>query len=98
MPDHVHMAAQGLRDDSRLRAFIKSWNTKTGYAWRQIFRFVDPSRGLQVPLWQPGYYDRVMSEGESIFGVARYIALNPVRAGIVADSNDYEFTGSTLYS
>jgi putative transposase len=98
MPDHVHLAAEGLRDDSRLTTLIHSWNTQTGYAWRQTFRFVEPDRHVQVPLWQPGYFDHVMREGESILGVARYIVMNPVRAGLVVDPQDYEFTGSTLYT
>jgi REP element-mobilizing transposase RayT len=63
----------------------------------------DKPLGLSIahrpkPLWQPGYYDQVLHEGEPILGVARYVVMNPVRAGLVADPRDYEFTGSTLYT
>ena len=94
IPDHAHVVAVGQHDNSQLTTFIKSWNTQTGFAWRQAFRFVDRPE----PLWQPGYHDHVLREGESILGVARYVVLNPVRSGIVADPTDYEFTGSTQYT
>ncbi|MGH9200493.1 MAG: REP-associated tyrosine transposase [Vicinamibacterales bacterium] len=93
MPDHAHVVAVGEHDNSQLTTFIRSWNTQTGFAWRQM-RLVD----RPDPIWQPGYYDRVLREGEPILGVARYVVLNPVRAGLVSDPNDYEFTGSTQYT
>ncbi|MGH9387032.1 MAG: transposase, partial [Vicinamibacterales bacterium] len=50
------------------------------------------------PLWQGGYYDHVLRDSESFLGAARYIVMNPVRAGLVQRSEDYPLLGSTEYS
>ena len=51
MPDHVHLLPLGVRTDSDFEAFIRSWNTQTGYAWL---------RNHSTKLWQEGYYERVI--------------------------------------
>jgi putative transposase len=86
MPDHVHLVLLGRRDDSDLRAFIHSWNTQTGYAWRQ-------RHGTK--LWQGGYFEHILRSDVSIYLAAQYVAMNPVRAGLVEEPTQYEFSGST---
>ncbi|MGH9384852.1 MAG: REP-associated tyrosine transposase, partial [Vicinamibacterales bacterium] len=80
MPDHVHILAQGQTSTASLRPFINGWNTWTGREWRKAHR---------SPLWQGGYYDHVLRDSESFLGAARYIVMNPVRAGLVQRSEDY---------
>ena len=65
---------------------MQSWLTRTAYAWRK--------RGGQR-LWQSGYHDHVPRDEESFLGVARYVILNPVRAGIVSVPDEYPLVGST---
>ncbi|MDP2318442.1 MAG: transposase [Acidobacteriota bacterium] len=89
MPDHVHLVLQGQSDAADLKSLILSWNTRTAYAWRV-------AKGTR--LWQSGYYDHVLREGESVLGVARYVLMNPVRAGLVHDATDYPLSGSSAYS
>ncbi len=89
MPDHVHLVAEGEREDSRLETFVRSWNTQTGYAWR---------RQHSSPLWQVGYYDRVLRGDEPLLAVARYVVLNPVRAGLVKLPEEWPWTGSTRHT
>jgi putative transposase len=86
MPDHVHLVLLGLRDDSDFCAFVKSWNTQTGYLWRQRHH---------TKLWQGGYFEHILRSDVSIYLAAQYVAMNPVRAGFVDDPTKYEFTGST---
>jgi len=47
-------------------------------------------------LWQDGYYDHVLREEEATIPVARYIVLNPVRAGLCEDASAYPAPG--IYS
>ena len=89
MPDHVHLVAEGERLDSNMETLVKSWNTQTGYAWRRLH---------VGPLWQVGYYDHVLRGDEPLLAVCRYVVLNPVRAGLVVNPEDYEFTGSSRYT
>jgi hypothetical protein len=47
-------------------------------------------------LWQPQYYDHVLRDEEDTLRVARYIIVNPVRAGLVTSPRDYPFSGSDV--
>jgi len=89
MPDHVHLVLQGQSDAADLKSLILSWNTRTAHAWRMA----NGSR-----LWQSGYYDHVLREGENVLAVARYVLMNPVRAGLVQDAKDYALNGSSEHS
>lgn len=44
--------------------------------------------------FQKGFYDHIVRDGEDWRHQATYIALNPVRAGLVENLFDYPFTGS----
>jgi putative transposase len=91
MPDHVHLLPVGEHDDSDMEAFVKSWNTQTGFSWTR-------RTGSKGTLWQPGYQDEILWSDASRYRAAQYVIMNPVRAGIVGDPADYEFSGSTKYS
>lgn len=56
-------------------------------------------RGLQTPiphLWQEGYYDRFIRSETELQEVIRYIAYNPVRAGLAAKPEDYPYGESKV--
>jgi putative transposase len=89
MPDHVHLLLEGLSDAADLREAIRAWKPRTGYDWKQ--------RTAEY-LWQPGFHDRVMREGEDTRLVVRYILHNPVRAGLVTNARDYPWSGSSRYT
>ena len=72
MPDHVHLLLRGRSERADLRHFAKTAKQSTG----QLFR-----GRLNEPLWQEGYYDRVVRPEDDPSGIARYIIENPVRAG-----------------
>ena len=42
-------------------------------------------------VWAAGYHDRALRAEVDIPHVARYLVLNPVRAGLVARVGDYPF-------
>jgi len=44
-----------------------------------------------------GYWDHTLRDDESLSGVAAYVVLNPVRAGLVASPEEYPFTGSSRF-
>ena len=89
MPDHVHLLVEGLATDAYLPRFMKSAKESSG---RSYFRRAGS------PLWQEGFYDRVLRREEDARGVARYILENPVRAGLVAHPLEYPFIGSDRWS
>jgi len=49
-------------------------------------------------LWQRYGFERTLRSEDSAVSVARYILENPVRAGLVQRIDQYEFSGSTVYT
>ena len=83
MPDHLHLLLQGTQE-SRLIPFVQRFKQTTGY------RFKERTGRM---LWQRSFYDHVLRGEEDIGDVAEYIWSNPVRAGLVADRDDYPHWG-----
>jgi putative transposase len=89
MPDHLHLLLHGKSARADLRRFAKRAKQSTG----QIHR-----GGENSPLWQEGYYDRIVRPEEDMSGIARYIIENPVRAGLVKSAIEYPFVGSDCWA
>ncbi len=85
MPTHVHLLAHGVSQQARLPHFMKHAKQLSGYHGRHL---------AGCPVWQPGYFERVLREEEDSRVVAAYILNNPVRAGVVKDAREYPFSGS----
>ena len=82
MPDHLHWLVQ-LNEStnlSKLMASVKSWSAV------QVKKVADIDN---ENIWQRGYYDHALRCDEDVQSVARYIAANPLRAGIVKDIGEY---------
>jgi len=89
MPNHVHLLLEGMADDSDLREAVRVWKQLVGHAWKQ-------RTGRH--LWQTGFHDRVLREGDDTPAVVRYVLNNPVRAGLVAHAADYRWAGSSRFT
>jgi putative transposase len=89
MPDHVHLLVEATSTASSLPQFVKAAKQFAGYAARQV---------TGKPLWQTGYFERVLRAEEHTLNIAAYIINNPVRAGLVSNPIDYPFSGSGQYS
>ena len=89
MPDHFHGLVEGLEVDSDFKSLIRRWKQATGYEWRRA--------GHRAPLWQEGYFDRILRERDLTEAVVHYIVTNPLRAGLVTDVRDYALIGSGPY-
>jgi len=80
MPDHLHWLVELHRGTlAELMCRIKSRSSRS----------INLLRGDQGRLWQRGYYDRALRREEDIKGAARYIVMNPLRAGLVERVGDY---------
>jgi REP element-mobilizing transposase RayT len=83
MPDHWH-GLVALGGNIGLAATIRALKTNTA---RQV-RLDDP--GLPQ-VWARGYHDHALRAEEDMVETARYVVLNPVRAGLVRRVGDYPF-------
>jgi REP element-mobilizing transposase RayT len=79
MPDHVHLLVEGTSDASDFRRAVTMVRRRTTLACHTTLR----------PLWQDGYYERVLRRDEDSLAVISYILNNPVRAGLVERAVDF---------
>ncbi len=85
MPDHVHILVEGKSATSDMVKFVAQWKQSTGH----IFRHELPQR-----FWQRRFCDHVLRQVEDSDSIAWYIWMNPVRKGMVAEPQQYPFSGS----
>lgn len=88
MPDHVHFfCAEAPRAGVKsLAEFIQRWKKWT--AKRLI-----AAASLSAPIWQKQFFDHVLRHDESYAEKWKYVAENPVRAGLVAEAKAWPWQG-----
>ncbi|MNG81741.1 Transposase IS200 like protein [compost metagenome] len=80
MPDHFHWLVElGPVSLKHLMRRVKSRSTM----------MVNRYQGRNGRLWQKGFHDRALRREEDVQAVARYIVMNPRRAGLVERIGDY---------
>jgi REP element-mobilizing transposase RayT len=83
MPDHLHVVVE-LGTSEPLSKLLK--RAKSVIA--STVRNSDPS----LPrIWAPAYHDHAVRDEDCLEDIARYVVLNPVRAGLVRRVWDYPF-------
>lgn len=81
MPDHLH-ALLRLGDDASLPALANRLKAATGRSVNRCLR----RAGV---VWQRSYHDHLLRDDEDLRNVARYIVMNPLRAGLVKRIAEY---------
>ena len=81
MPDHLHWLFQ-LQGQKSLVEVMKTLKARSA---RKTNLFL----GRTGSLWQKAYYDHALREQEDVREIARYIAANPLRAGLVDNIGNY---------
>jgi REP element-mobilizing transposase RayT len=88
MPDQVHIVLRGVTPHSDVWRAMVTFKQRTGF-W--LKKHNSPIR------WQKDFFDRVVRRDKDMMAELRYIALNPVRGGLVRDWYDYPFLGSDAF-
>lgn len=83
MPNHVHLIATPESADGLRRGI--------GEAHRRYTRYINFQKGWKGHLWQGRFASFPMDE-KYLIATARYIELNPVRAKIVKNAEDYKWS------
>lgn len=107
MPDHFHMLITGAKHQCNVLAFMREFKLKTTaeFRRRKKQKSIPPtpvrprsSRAVvaatKAALWQKKFFDHILRVNDSFTGVAWYIFMNPVRAGLCADPRSYPYSGS----
>jgi len=88
MPDHAHIVLRGQTPRADVWRAMVTFKQKTGFWLRKH------NAGIR---WQKDFFDRVVRRNDDLMAELRYIALNPVRGGLVKDWSKYPFLGSDAY-
>jgi REP element-mobilizing transposase RayT len=84
MPDHVHLFVRGSLD-----FVLVQWV-------RLLKRDLSSSIPIERPHWQKGFFDHVIRNSESYTGKWEYVRENPVRAGLVLESEAWPWQGELV--
>ena len=88
MPNHVHLIAVPKSEDGLRRAI--------GEAHRRYTRRVNFREGWRGHLWQGRFASFVLDE-PYLLAAARYVELNPMRAGLVDSPRDYRWSSAAAH-
>jgi len=88
MTNHVHLIAVPKSEDGLRRAI--------GEAHRRYTRYINFKKGWKGHLWQGRFGSYPMDE-QYMITTARYIELNPVKAGIVKHPGDYKWSSARAH-
>jgi putative transposase len=86
MPDHVHLFVRGS-DDFRLGPWVGKLKQSLA---KQIAAVGTP------PIWQRGFFDRVLRSDESYAQKWNYVRENPARAGLVTKADEWPYSGEIV--
>jgi putative transposase len=88
MPNHVHLIVVPESEDGLRRAL--------GEAHRRYTRYINFQKGWKGHLWQGRFASFPMDE-QYLIATARYIELNPVKAGFVKRPEDYRWSSAKAH-
>jgi putative transposase len=88
MPNHVHLILVPSDEDGLRRAL--------GEAHRRYTRRINFREGWRGYLWQGRFASFVMDE-RHLLAAARYVELNPVRAGLCARPGDWRWSSAAAH-
>ena len=90
MPDHFHLL---ITVGAEMTVEKAVQLIKGGFAFR-----AGRELGFRAPVWQKGFSEVRVNEREAFFGVREYIHANPVRRGLVARAEDWEWSSTRWYA
>ena len=81
MPDHLHILLQ-LGERDVLSAYVDRFKSASA-------RSANRCIGRSGPIWQRAFHDHQLRNDEDVRVVARYVVMNPLRAGLVKRLAEY---------
>ena len=88
MPDHIHLFVALPPMQTTLPRWVQMLRTVLG---KELLRL-----GVDKPHWQEGFFDHVLRNGESYSEKWDYVRLNPVRAGLCEEAEEWLYQGEVV--
>ena len=87
MPDHVHLFVRRPYDVE-----LGRW---IGMLKQALSKYIVST--ARLPIWQRRFFDHVLRSDESYAQKWNYVRENPVRAGLVANAEDWPYSGEIVF-
>ncbi|MBI5814880.1 MAG: transposase [Nitrospinae bacterium] len=87
MPNHVHALFSPCGGHA-ISSILQSWKSFTAKEAKKTL-------GLDGKFWQPEYFDRAIRNERHFFMAREYIENNPVKAGLVAQPQDWPWSSAS---
>ncbi len=84
MPEHIHLFV-GVDASGDLTRWVQALKSILG---KQLWRM-----GMPKPHWQEGFFDHLLRGGESYEEKWDYVRMNPVRKGLCATPEEWQYQG-----
>jgi putative transposase len=101
MPDHVH-AVVWFGEADQLSFFMKQWKQRSSVNIKRNMKARQTEYTGQVllsdPVWQEGYYSFNIYDEDKLVEKINYMHGNPVKAGLVARPEDWQYSSARHYS
>ena len=97
MPDHIHLFVCGPEDFE-----LGRWMGMLKQCLEKVVSVTASPTGRRLqkrdrpPIWQRGFFDHVLRNDESYAQKWEYVRDNPVRAGLVANADDWPYAGEII--
>src|SRR3954470_10282907 len=88
MPDHVHFFVAFPPTGLTLSRWVQALRSVLG---KELLRL-----GFQKPHWQEGFFDHLLRSSESYAEKWEYVRMNPVRAGLCREPEDWAYQGEIV--
>src|SRR5215208_6497345 len=85
MPDHLHLFVATNDEQIAISAWMKSLKNSISKTLSQ--------NGVAAPHWQKTFFDHLLRSREPYSKKWNYVRENPVRAGLVANAEDWPYGG-----
>lgn len=90
MPNHVHLLIKTKNADD-FSLFMKKINLAYFHHYRKMYNWVGH-------FWQDRFKSQPIGKDEYFIQCGKYIELNPVRAGLVKQPQDYQYSSYNYYT
>jgi putative transposase len=91
MPDHIHLFVCGPNDFE-----LGRWMGMLKQCLEKAVPTTASPTGRRLQLWQRRFFDHVLRSHESYVQKWEYVRDNPVRAGFVANADDWPYAGEII--
>ena len=86
MPNHVHSLPKMMKE-WRMSSIVHSWRSFTSHEANRMLR-------RHGQFWQEEYHDRYIRDERHLENAVRYIEMNPVKAGLCQEPEDWPFSSA----